>query len=311
MSLNLINNISGDQKLPSFSEFVSTLYYTKDPREELDSKGINKKKRPLFARMEKESEEFLRARKRGRYHGILPAALAHYEKEGPFYPVDTRFIGRVDSVEGLLRTLLSRYPGICIGEAHNRPFGKDFLLRYLPLFVECGVNVFCLESFKDCYQRGLARLHTRGRVSKRIVNAIESFAEETTREFLKEILVKTYEQRIQILGIDTRKDLTGSHWRLLEGEECLRLKKMNYVGAQIINEYMKNAPEGSKFIAFMGGAHLDNHSVEVPGIAPQVGAPSIKIEGDKYLSAPSSFIVHNEVFYHFPLPVSVSNFAFY
>jgi hypothetical protein len=272
---------------------VNSLQSLEKNREDGSSEKVECVKKRQFAAIEELSEQLVaEAVEKGLPRDyILPRAIAYYEKHGPFRPVDTSDITEVRSVEGFLKTLLSQYPGICLGEFHSRSYGLGFLVRHMKLFAELGVDRLGVEAkFTENEQKDLDYFERYGVLLPPLEQKI---ARGIAPALWKKVLNAARANGIRIIAIDTHRDGTRSQAYQYPGWEVPRLLKMNAVAREAYHLYKTKALPQSKFIFFTGVLHMDNHGDEVPGIGPLVQFPTLAILGEGHCTFPSIYIIPN------------------
>jgi hypothetical protein len=232
-----------------------------------------------LSRIERHSERLI-GKKRGD-PSLLKRAIAYYQTERPFHPVDTSMI-RASDAKSLFKEIFSKFQGVVLGENHDDSFPKIFLLNHIKFFAQkCHVKRLFTEIFWTKMQKDLDLFNKTGILSQKLDRHISKKLDFP--DIHKMILMEAYTYGIQIFGVDTNEE--GTRMNSFRGWPIPRLKKMNYAALQVFEE--KKGEEN--YLGYFGGQHLNNNSnrktvtipskiVDIPGMSELARIPSVFIQ---------------------------------
>ncbi|MEI8365038.1 MAG: membrane-targeted effector domain-containing toxin [Parachlamydiaceae bacterium] len=189
-----------------------------------------------------------------------------------------------------LTSMLSKYPGVCVGEVHSKPITRQFITEHMKALKKSGLDTLYMEHL--CFDSPMQRTLDDYCASEDLTmpTVLHKFLEMLDRGYNRaaptefgflRLIETAKKQGIRIVGIDTtvarncgvtrEKGVTNSKKRYLG---------MNAVATRIIETDTKRGD--GKYIAFMGNGHLATVSEDqVAGVAELLSVPSVNINRDK------------------------------
>jgi len=180
-------------------------------------------------------------------------------------------LGQIETIEGQVRQLLSDKKGLLIGETHGSDVnGLRFVNEQMSLLKAQGVSVIALEHLRaDLAQPLLDQYFSGGIMSPELSLMIK------TKHLELSLFENARANNIRIVALDNnstaRPNISGTEHGLM-----YRAGAANSVAVNILSDL----PEGDKFVAIYGNAHLRSHQgIESPlaGITHQLNLPALRV----------------------------------
>lgn len=204
--------------------------------------------------------------------------FAHFRAQNsPPLPPLSRLQGK--DAGSVMRELLSRSPGIVIGEAHHTVASKRELIKNMAEMKAAGVTTLFMEHLcEDCHGKALNDYlrAPRGTAMPARLSAYLDLQDngqsvpgtKPSKYNFKEVIRAAKEAGIHVIPVDTAETYAASG-----REDNSRIKLMNYYAAEKIR---LSEPQG-KWLAFVGSAHATDYR-GVPGLAELTGTRSLIID---------------------------------
>ncbi len=181
----------------------------------------------------------------------------------------------------ILKSLLSKYQAIVIGESHPDPVPKRFIVENVTFLKSLGVTTLYLEHLCfDSIQEDLDTYFTQPSGSQmpttldeylKFLDSGFKISEMGPPGFL-ELVKSAKEAGIKVVAIDTEASYDAGYSSFGGSQGADRMIGMNYQCKLI---YEKRKPEG-KAIFLVGSAHM-GYCDGVPGLSEQFGFPNILV----------------------------------
>jgi hypothetical protein len=195
----------------------------------------------------------------------------------PALTFDTIDISKL-TIQGLIRSLLNQYNGLCIGESHNDSSPKFFLYSNMALFRELGVDVIYIEGYKGLQgELDLYTLETTLEMPERLkkrVSRMDSTGLGGYTEY--DVLEACKEEGIRIVNIDSDAAYDAPVLNEKNIAGIKRASAMNYQAKLIMDkDRMHHKPR--KCLIYAGVAHTSSIA-GIPGLGQIYQIPTLAIE---------------------------------
>ncbi|WP_316632396.1 membrane-targeted effector domain-containing toxin [uncultured Flavobacterium sp.] len=184
-----------------------------------------------------------------------------------------------------------KFEGFTLGENHDNPKSKEFLMNHMENLKKNKVTTIYLEHIRSEYQSIIDEWYASAALtpmpaklntfldSNDVSNGVKGELHN-----LKNLVQKAYNNQIRIVGIDS---LHAQYDPDETGGDELRSMTMNAFAQQTI-EGDKEKRMGGKYVALVGGKHSNTHiarsvgkggySKGLPGLSQQLIIPAVKID---------------------------------
>jgi hypothetical protein len=180
----------------------------------------------------------------------------------------------------IFSALLANVEGVCLGEySHSHLASKAMLINHMEELYNLGVRTLYFEhAFYESMTKPLARELKIPEHIELYLQQLDSGNSVGSRNFtFLNTVKKALEVGIRVVPIDTSVSYgCGAHRKRGITSTDDRVKGMNFVATQIIEEEQKKVP--GKYVALMGATHLCEYIEGVPGVSELLGVPSVLTE---------------------------------
>lgn len=179
--------------------------------------------------------------------------------------------------EKFLDDFYKKYNGIPIGEYHNEPHSKEFLIYHAQKLQSIGVNYLFLEHFSECLQKSLDEFFETGSMPQDLLIYVHDldkrFDLHNSLYNFKALLFCMQKHGIKPIAIENTYSyaITGD----LDGNSTKRMLSMNYLFKEKHDALLLEKPE-AKWVSLTGAHHITTYCA-VPGISEIVKRPSLLV----------------------------------
>lgn len=194
------------------------------------------------------------------------------EKIKNIHPINFQF-SSITKETDIIDQIFNHCQGFCIGEVHDDPGPKDFLIHYMSYLKQKGVKILFMEEFYNDVQKDLDDYFQGSPLSEKLKNYNNGVSQYAG---YLEVLQAAKENQIRVISIDS----SAAHFPNIDSDEnqlLKRVKTMNYFAYKVIKKTSRNFSPEDKYVVFLGSGHVSRYNETTLGVAELMQIPSIAI----------------------------------